>query len=59
MKNKEYTITITGSGTKQQIVDALLNLQNDLLNIIHNNEAEKPKMVFEDETLCTTIFVVE
>lgn len=56
MKNKEFTIKITGSGTKQQIVDALLNLQNELLNdIYHNTNNGKPTITLEDQTLCTTI----
>lgn len=59
MKKKEYTITITGSGTKTELLEALQMLQDDIVNILNNPDTEEPKMVFEDAILCSTISIIE
>jgi hypothetical protein len=51
MKN-EFEIELKGSGTKQEIIQALYNL---IESIEEQNENNMESLTFEDATLCTEI----
>jgi hypothetical protein len=56
-----YKIKISGSGTKEEILKALKNLQETLEDSSYNGglviAKEKGKFTAEDETLCTEVSV--